>query len=85
MQELKAAELRRSLGRVARELAATGEPILLTLGKRPVGVIISMRDFEERFALHDAAARRRALVAEILDDAVESDVDVDTVLSDLRG
>ena len=32
MRGLKAAELRQSLGRVARELEDTGEPILLTLG-----------------------------------------------------
>ncbi len=84
MRELSAAQLRQSLGRVAGELEATGEPILLKVGRRPVGVIISMRDFEQRFTLHDAAARRVALVEEILAEATAGDMDVDAALSHVR-
>ena len=84
MREINAAQLRQSLGRVAGELEATGEPILLKVGRRPVGVIISMRDFEERFVLHDAAARRKALVDEILADAAPCSEDVDAAIASVR-
>lgn len=62
MKKVNALELRKSLGRVVAELEATGEPILLEKGRRPVGVIISVHDFEQRFMAKDAAdARRRAV------------------------
>jgi hypothetical protein len=53
--------LYQSLGRVARSLERTGEPILLKLRSRPVGVIVSLRDFRERFARKAAAEERRRM------------------------
>lgn len=44
----------------------------------------SVKDFEERFALHDAAARRRALADEILADRVMAQTGVDQALEELR-
>lgn len=84
MKELTAVELRQSLGRVARSLEKDGEPILLKIGRRPVGVIVSLRDFRERFALEAAKAERRKLVGEILEDRVDGAVTVDEALSGLR-
>lgn len=72
------------MGKVARRLERTGEPVLLKLGNKAVGVIVSVKDFEERFALHDAAARRRALMEEILADRIKTSTDVDDVLEQLR-
>lgn len=85
MKELTAVELRQSLSRVARSLEADGEPILLKIGRRPVGVIVSLRDFRERFALEAARDERRKLVEEILGDRVEGAMTVDAALSGLRG
>jgi PHD/YefM family antitoxin component YafN of YafNO toxin-antitoxin module len=85
MKEVSAAELRQAMGKVARRLERTGEPILLRLGKKAVGVLVSLKDFEERFALHDAAARRRALMDEVLADRIAPGADVDEVLGELRG
>jgi prevent-host-death family protein len=84
MREVTAAELRQAMGKVAKRLERTGEPVLLTLGNKPVGVIVSMKDFEERFALHDAAQRRQALMQEILEDRVGPSTSVDTAILELR-
>ncbi|MSP60285.1 MAG: hypothetical protein EXR72_08080 [Myxococcales bacterium] len=85
MKELNAVALRQSLARVARALERDREPILLRLGRKPVGVIVSIRDFEERFASARASDRRRALVDEILADRPRGSVLVDEALADLRG
>ena len=84
MKEVTAAELRQAMGKVAKRLARTGEPILLKLGNKPVGVLVSLKDFEERFALHAAATRRRALMDEILADRVKAERRIDEVLHELR-
>jgi prevent-host-death family protein len=85
MKEVTAAELRQAMGKVARRLARTGEPLLLTLDNKPVGVIVSLKDFQERFASLDAAQRRSALMEEIRADRIRATDSVDQVLGDLRG
>jgi PHD/YefM family antitoxin component YafN of YafNO toxin-antitoxin module len=72
MREVNVAQLRRSVAHLARELEHDGEPTLLEVGNQPVGVIASLRDFRERFALENAKAERRALMEEILADRVPS-------------
>jgi prevent-host-death family protein len=84
MKEVTAAELRQAMGKVAKRLARTGEPVLLTLDNAPVGVIVSVKDFEERFVLHDAAQRRQSLMEEILGDRIDPTKSADDVLGDLR-
>lgn len=84
MKEVSAAELRQAMGKVAKRLERTGEPILLKLGNKPVGVLVSLRDFEERFTLHAAAARRRALMDEILTDRVKARRKLDDVIDEVR-
>jgi PHD/YefM family antitoxin component YafN of YafNO toxin-antitoxin module len=85
MKEVTATELRQAMGEVARGLEQTGEPVLLKLGRKAVGVLVSVKDFEERFALHDAAARREALMEEILADRIKPAVSVDEALASARG
>jgi PHD/YefM family antitoxin component YafN of YafNO toxin-antitoxin module len=65
MKRVNALELRKSLGKVVEELQATGEPILLERGRRPVGVIISLQDYEQRFVAKDAAEARDRAVARL--------------------
>ena len=84
MRQVTAAELRQSVGRIARALERTGEPILLKMGQRPVAVLITLKDFKERFALKDAETERKRLVAEILADARPAGPDVDRALEELR-
>lgn len=84
MREVNAVELRRSLARLAKELASDNQPVLLKLGKEPVGVIISIRDFNERFSLAERRIERQRLAEEILSDRVKGGPQVDEILRELR-
>ncbi len=84
VKEIGAAELRQSLGRIAKRLERDGQPIILKVGRRRVGAIVSMRDFEERFALQEAAGRRAELVEQILSNRRKVSHDADAVLRALR-
>lgn len=84
MREVNAVDLRKSVGEVARLLEETGEPILLKVGRKPVGVIVSLRDFNERFALQAAAVERRRLVEEILGSAIDTKVPIEEAIASGR-
>jgi prevent-host-death family protein len=86
MKTLRAVDLRSSLARVARALERTGQPVALTMRGRTVGVLISVRDWHERFTDQAAAEERRRLVAEIEADRLPvSRPTVDEALAELRG
>jgi len=53
------------MGAALADLQKTGEPIFLEKGHRKMGVIISMKDFEERFAEKSAADARECLLQEM--------------------
>lgn len=53
------------MGAALADLQKTGEPIFLEKGHRKMGVIISMKDFEERFAEKAAADARENLLQEM--------------------
>lgn len=65
MKSVTTLELRQSLSKVANLLEQDGEPLLLKRGKRPIAVIISLRDYEERFVEKAACDARRSLLADI--------------------
>jgi prevent-host-death family protein len=65
MKSVNALELRHSLGRVLRLLEAGGKPVLVERRSKPVAVLISLRDYQQRFADRDADEQRRAVVARI--------------------
>ena len=85
MKEISAVQLRQSLGRLFKSLERDGAPIALRLGNKRVGVIISLRDFNERFALRAAEEERTRLVDEILGEPLASTVSVQEALDELRG
>jgi len=87
MKKVNALQLRQSLGAVAAALERTGEPILLERGRKPIGVIVSVKDFQERFVEKNATAARAAIVAEIDRIARKSDDPTPAVklLRGLRG
>lgn len=62
MKKVNALELRQSLGKVIAQLEESGEPILVEKGRRPVAVLISLKDFRERFSELDAAEDRDELI-----------------------
>ncbi|OGQ81838.1 MAG: hypothetical protein A2289_03395 [Deltaproteobacteria bacterium RIFOXYA12_FULL_58_15] len=87
MKKVNALRLRQSLGSLLRELEEGGEPISVERHNRPVAVLISPRDFKERFADHDAFEERRQLVAEIHEfrkRQVEDEPSTVAVLRELR-
>lgn len=86
MKTLRAVDLRTSLARIARTLERTGEPVALTMRGRTVGVIISVRDWNERFTGKAVAAERSRLVREILADRLPAGgPSVEEALAELRG
>lgn len=84
MKTLRAVDLRKSLGEVARSLDRGGEPLALTLRGQPVGVLISVRDWNERFTSRAARDERRRLVAEILADRGPAPVPIEEAIEELR-
>jgi prevent-host-death family protein len=65
MRSINALQLRHSLGNILKLLQKSGDPILVQRGKQPVAVLISVKDYQERFVDRDADERRRAAVARI--------------------
>ena len=65
MKRITALALRQSLGRVARLLEKNGEPIVLEKNHRAVAVLISVKDFEQRFVEKSASEARLRLLAEM--------------------
>lgn len=84
MKELSAVGLRNSLARVAAELERTQEPILLRIGKAPAGVLISLKQFRERFVMSAAAEERKRLVQDILDSRIVVSESTEDTLDSLR-
>ncbi|MFA5890401.1 MAG: type II toxin-antitoxin system Phd/YefM family antitoxin [Actinomycetota bacterium] len=65
MKKVTALDLRQSLGKIVEAILDDGEPILLEKGRRPVAVLISIRDFQERFAEKDAGEARAKILEEM--------------------
>lgn len=66
MQRTTALELRRTLGKVLERLERHGQPVLIERSRRPAAVLISLRDYNERFVDGIAADERQQLAQEIL-------------------
>ena len=87
MKKVNALQLRQSMGKVLAGLQRTGEPILLEKGRKPVGVIVSIKDFQERFVEKAATDERNRVIQEMEDIARTSALAVPAVeiLQELRG
>jgi prevent-host-death family protein len=66
MRKTNALEMRRNLGKVLLELERSGEPVLVEKNRQPQAVLISLRDYQERFVDKLAAEERERLAEEIL-------------------
>lgn len=71
------------MGKVLADLQRNGKPIMLEKGHKPVGVIISIKDFNERFAERAAAEERDRIIAE-MDALARPSVDTTPVVDMLR-
>jgi len=65
MKKTNALKLRQSLGKILKELNRDGEPILVEKDRRPAAVLISLEDYQKRFADKEADALRDEIVAMI--------------------
>lgn len=86
MKHISAVQLRQSVGKVVKMLEKNNEPVILDKGNKPVAVIISLRDFNERFVEKAAEEARLELVRKINVMAMESkdSTPAEDILHDLR-
>jgi prevent-host-death family protein len=72
MRAVNALTLRQSLGKVLRQLAKGGAPVLVEQRGRPAAALISIDDYEKRFVDRTADDKRRQVVARIRELKFES-------------
>jgi prevent-host-death family protein len=65
MKRVNALEMRQSVGKVLRQLEKGGEPVMIERRRRPAAVLISLEDYQKRFADHDADEKRVDIVRRI--------------------
>jgi len=65
MESVNALEIRQSLGRILRKLEEGGRPILVERRRRPAAVLVSLKDYQERFVDRDADEQRREVVKKL--------------------
>lgn len=87
MRTVNALEVRNRLGALLDDLERTGEPVIVSKGRRPRAVLISVEDFQRRFVDRQTEERRRALLDRVkaAGAARVGGTDSIAVLRDLRG
>lgn len=65
MKEVKVLTLRNRLGEILDQLEQTGEPVLVSKGRKAMAVMISPGQFEQRFSVCQAEEKKRELLAKI--------------------
>jgi prevent-host-death family protein len=65
MKRVNALEMRQSVGKVLRQLEKGGEPVIIERRRQPAAVLISLDDYEKRFADRDADEKRKEIVQRI--------------------
>lgn len=87
MRTVNALDIRNHLGAVLDDIERTGEPVIVSKGRRPRAVLISVEDFQRRFVDRQTEERRQQLVARVLSARVPSVGNAQSlsILRDLRG
>jgi len=65
MKEVNALTLRNNLGAILDQLDRTGEPVMISKGRKTKAVMITPKQFEQRFLVYQAEEKRRELLAKI--------------------
>ncbi len=65
MRNVNALEVRNRLGALLDDLERTGEPVIVSKGRRPRAVLISVADFQRRFVDRQTEERRQALLDKV--------------------
>ncbi|MBI2059654.1 MAG: type II toxin-antitoxin system Phd/YefM family antitoxin [Nitrospirae bacterium] len=69
MQKVNALQLRQSLGKILRKLEKTGEPILVEKNREPKAVLVTVKDFKERYLdLPRPSLEERTRIVERIDE-----------------
>jgi prevent-host-death family protein len=87
MRTVNALEIRNRLGAVLDHLEKTGEPVIVSKGRKARAVLISMEDFQRRFVDRQTEERRKELMDRVLAARVTrvGGADSLSILRDLRG
>ncbi|MGA2640279.1 MAG: type II toxin-antitoxin system Phd/YefM family antitoxin [Spirochaetia bacterium] len=87
MRTVNALEIRNHLGVLLDELERTGEPVIVSKGRKPRAVLISVEDFRKRFVDRQTEERRQALMDRVLAARAErvGGADSLSILRALRG
>ena len=65
MKEVNALTLRNRLGEILDQLGKTGEPVLVSKGRKVRAVMITPEQFERRFLVYQAEEKKKELLAKI--------------------
>lgn len=65
MKEVTVLTLRKRLGEILEQLEKTGEPVLVSKGRKARAVMITLGQFEQRFLVYQAEEKKRDLLAKI--------------------
>ncbi|HNQ01608.1 MAG TPA: type II toxin-antitoxin system Phd/YefM family antitoxin [Syntrophales bacterium] len=65
MKEVNALTLRNRLGEILDQLKETGEPVVVSKGRKARAVMITPEQFEQRFLVYQAEEKKRELLAKI--------------------
>ncbi|MDY7030950.1 MAG: type II toxin-antitoxin system Phd/YefM family antitoxin [Thermodesulfobacteriota bacterium] len=87
MKTVNALKIRNNLGEVLDSLARTGEPVLVSKGKKIKAVLITPEQFKTRFLDYQAEEQKKCLletIESLKDESTDSGNSID-VLRELRG
>jgi len=87
MKIVNALKIRNNLGEVLDELAKTGEPILVSKGKKIMAALITPQQFQKRFLDFQAEEQKKQLIETIKglrSNSLETKSSTD-ILRELRG
>ncbi len=66
MKEINAQKLRNNLGEILYQLNRTGEPIVISKGRKAKAVLITPEQFEKRFLDYQAEEKKKEMLEKIL-------------------
>jgi prevent-host-death family protein len=87
MRSVNALEIRNRLGAILDDLERTREPVIVSKGRRPRAVLISVEDFQRRFVDKQTEERQREILERVKSARAPRVASVDslTILRGLRG
>jgi PHD/YefM family antitoxin component YafN of YafNO toxin-antitoxin module len=65
VKEVTALTLRNRLGEILDQLQKTGEPVLVSKGRKARAVMITPEQFEQRFLVYQAEEKKKELLAKV--------------------